>query len=897
MSTLELGDALDGYEPTPGVVDEVVHPDATLRPHWKHVGSALNALGTDELRRRQRDVHRLLQADGATYRILATDRAVPWKLDAVPLLISSEEWAAIEDGIIQRAVLLDLVLRDLYGDQRLLQRGVIPPEIVFRHPGYSPACHDIALPDRSQLFTYAVDLGRDADGRFQVVSDFAQAPAGSGYALENRVVLSRVFPSLYRDAQVHRVAPFFRALRAGLEALGSHRSSNPRIVVLSPGTRSETAFEHAYTASHLGYSLVEGSDLVVRNGSVFLRSLGGLEPVDVILRRVDGDFCDPLELRGDSQLGTPGLVEACRQGTVSVVNTIGSAAIENPALNAFLPAAAQALLGQDLLLPSVTSWWCGDPEGRAAVLADVANMVVTAIDGRDGPYVGPMLTDAERAEVERRVEADPRRWAAHAMVPLSTTPTLTTAGLAPRRTLLRTYAVAGGGSYKVMAGGLTRVAPDTSTGLISSQAGALAKDTWVLSSEPEPPSMLWLRTEPAIGVDGPFGGLSGRAAENLFWVGRYAERAESVVRLLRAIHDRRSDQMTADQASVTTVEVLMEALYTVTYTVPVAPRPTLPPDSSGLDGPPPGNPVSEPVAGDPAEGPSVGETPAVDPDGGRDDLAFDELFSLTCDAGRPGSLAYAVARLLVSAEAVRDQLSIDTWQITSELEHQLKTLSTTAAERQDVVQGTLGNVMESLLALHGLAGESMIRDAGWHFLEAGRRIERGLNLVHLLSATLSSERDQATDSLVLESVLLSAESIITYRRRYRSRAGVPTVLDLLVADPGNPRSLRYQVDRLTDALAELPPAGPAGALSGAQRVALQLSTVIQLADTADLAWSDPAGWRPGLVDFFDLTRGLLEEAGLAVTTTNFAHLPPRRALDEIGSSPDGGVGPPSEVGS
>lgn len=885
-----------GYRPSPGVIDEVVGDDAALRGHWHHVGSALTALGTDELLRRQRDVHRLLEADGATYRILSNERAQAWKLDALPLLLSSEEWGTIEDGVIQRAVLLDLVLRDLYGEQKLLQRAVIPPEVVFRHSGFMPPCHGIALPNDSHLFTYAVDLGRDDDGTFRAVGDYSQAPSGSGYALENRVVLSRVFPSLYRDAQVHRVAPFFRALRAGLESLGEHRSDRPRIVVLTPGTRSETAFEHAFVASYLGYSLVEGDDLVVRHGSVFLRSLGGLEPVDVILRRVDGDFCDPLELRPDSRLGTPGLLEACRQGSVAVVNPIGSAAIENPALNAFLPAAAQALLGQDLILPAVTAWWCGEPDGRNAVVSDLANVVVQRIDGADGPYVGPSLTRAQRDELTRRIDADPRAWTGHEMLPLSTTPTLDPSGvLQPRRTLLRTYAVAGDDSYKVMAGGLTRVAPDEATRIISSQDGALAKDTWVLSSEPEPPSMLWLRNEPPFEAPDPFGGLSGRAAENLFWVGRYAERAESVVRLLRAVHDRRSDQTPSDVAYSQAVDVLMQSLYAATYSFPMLPPPPAPYEGSGLDGrqtngsgiDPDGNPIDhdDPTSVDDERAAPSGDGEAV---GGG--ATVSELFSLACDAGRPGSLAFAVSRLLVSAEAVRDQLSIDTWQVTSALERQLDVLSTAPRERQDVVQGTLGDVMQSLLALHGLAGESMIRDPGWYFLEAGRRIERALNLVQLLSATLSSERDAATDSLVLESVLVAAESIITYRRRYRSRAGVATILDLLISDAGNPRSLLYQIDRLDEALAGLPTPTSPGSLSPAQRLVLQLSTAVKLVDTEELARADAAGWRPALVDFFDLARSRLEQIGRTVSESSFAQLPPQRGLDVAPATPEEMVG-------
>ncbi|MEL7154964.1 MAG: circularly permuted type 2 ATP-grasp protein [Actinomycetota bacterium] len=839
MSVSSASFDLDGYHPTPGLVDEVL-TDGVYREHWERVGSAIGALGTAELQRRQEDVRRLLAADGATYRILDTDRTQAWKLDAIPLLLSSSEWAGIESGVMQRAVLLDLVLRDLYGEQKLLQRGVIPPEVVARDPGFVRPFHGVHLPDESQLFTYALDLGRDDEGRLHAVADYTQVPSGSGYALENRVVLARVFPSLYRDAQVHRVAPYFRALRTGLEALGEHRSETPRIVVFTPGARSETAFEHAYLASYLGYGLAEGGDLVAADGHVYLRTLGGRQRVDVILRRVDAAYSDPLELRPDSQLGVPGLLEACRRGNVVVVNTLGSPAIENPALNAFLPAVADALLGQELRLPVVPTWWCGRADDCRVVLRRAGELVFKPIDGagrrRNGMVVGSELSAGELDALRSRIEADPGNWVAHETLALSTTPTLTSEGLRPRRTLLRTYAVARGGSFVVMAGGLTRVAPDEATAVISNQTGALAKDTWVLSSEPETPPLLSLgpgSMTPA--VEDPVGALAERAAENLYWVGRYAERAESVVRLLRVVHDRRTDLTPNDAAGHRSVNVMLQALAIATYTVHR--------DSA----------QAEPPAPDNAEA---------------------ELFSLACEPRRPGSLAFAVSRLLAAAEAVRDQLSIDTWQVTSSLERLLGTLSTTSPERQDVVQGNLGSVMQSLLALHGLAGESMVRDAGWHFMEAGRRIERFHHLTMLLRATLADERDGATDSQVLESVLVAAESIVTYRRRYRSRSQVRTLLDLLLADPDNPRSLRYQIDRLGESLDALPAAGAAEPIGSAQRLVLQLSTTIRLADTAALATANDDGVRTELVTLCDELLSTVERAALAIAEGSFA--PPRR---------------------
>ncbi len=831
---------LGSYSLRSGGGDEAIDESRSFREHWAHLGPAIEALGVEELRSRQNDIGRLLEADGASYRANSSNQTQPWKLDVIPMLVSSAEWAAIETGIVQRAVLLDLVLRDVYGERKLLKRGVIPPQLVFEHPGFIRACDGIALADQSQLFTYAVDLGRDESGAYRVLADHAQAPSGSGYALENRVALSRVFPSLYRDAQVHHVAPYFRSLRAGLQAIAAHRSDDPRIVVLSPGIHSETAFEHAYLASYMGFSLVEGSDLLVQNGSVFLRAPGRLEPIDVILRRVDADYCDPLELRPESRLGVPGLLEAIRRGNVAVVNTIGSGAIENPALNAFLPAVAQALLGQDLQLPGVATWWCGSSTDLAFVLDHLDGLVCKMISGNRQvrSLFGPMLSTSERDDLRQQILAEPTNWVAQEPLALSTAPTLTVEGVRPRRAILRTFAVARDGSFAVMPGGLTRVAPDESSQRISNQAGAVAKDTWVLASEPELQSDFWLRSGPPRSDPDSVDTLSERAAENLFWVGRYAERAESVARLLRVVHDRRNSETASNPSGQLAVQVLLDTLSITTFTTPRTTNSTNPQRSD------------------------------------------DELFALSVDASRPGSLAYSATRFLSAAEAVRDQLSIDTWQLTGTIEKQLHTMSLTPVGRQDVVQGTLSVILQSFLALQGLAHESMVRDAGWHFMEAGRRIERFQHVALLLKAAFQIERDSQTDSLVLESVLMAAESIITYRRRYRSKAQVETVLDLLVADPGNPRSMRYQAERLDEAVAGLPGNRHLSGPSPEERELLELFTVIRSTDTGALSRSGEDLARLELITYLDDLRERAGTVASEIAKRSFTQLPPQRSLTE-----------------
>jgi uncharacterized circularly permuted ATP-grasp superfamily protein/uncharacterized alpha-E superfamily protein len=846
---------LEGYDP--GITDELVGSGRGVREHWLRIGHTLNELGVDELRRRRHESDRLLDEDGVTYNVLPasdgdlspTRRSRRWVLDPVPAVLPSDEWSTIERAVIQRTELLNLVLADLYGPRALIRSGVIPAELVYADPGFVRAWDQVRIAGPVQLVTSGFDIARAPDGSHVVLADRAQAPSGFGYALENRVVASRVFPSLYRDSEVHRLAPFFRTLRAALQAAAPPGTDDPRIVVLTPGPHSETAFEHAYLARYLGYSLVEGSDLTVRGGKVWLRSLGHLERVDVILRRVDPWYCDPVELMPGSHLGVPGLVDACRRGNVSVINPLGAGAVENPALLAYLPRIAHELFGHDLHLPSVRTWWCGDHVARREALDGIDRHVFKQLTAagsqtvaRPAPVFGALLTTEGRATLRRRIEAEPRRWVAQEHVELSTTPTLTEHGIEARPSVLRTYTAARGDSYAAMPGGLTRVAPQRDSAAISNQAGAISKDTWVLASEPERLTGFWLQSGPPVLATNPEGSMSARAAENLFWLGRYAERAEGLVRVLRAVGDRRNEfQHSASDAGSECLEVLLRTLTEVTATWP-------------------GFAASDPSA-------------LADPG--------DELRSLVVDEHRAGTLAYDARRLLDAAYAVRDQLSNDTWLVIGTLERDLLG-SAAATYPRGVGSATLSRVLQALLALAGLQNESMVRDPGWRFMEAGRRLERAIGLVDLLRSTVTTQRSTATDSLVFESVLLAAESIITYRRRYRSHAQLETMLDLLVLDAGNPRGLTYQVQMLTEAVSGLPDGAStmpaAGRMSPAERHTLETLSAVRLADTTALAAVGPDGRRTDLLAFLERLEAGLQAIGAAITAAHFTPLQTQRSL-------------------
>ena len=806
--------AAPDYQPLDGCYDEMLDDQGRPRAHWERLAGAFAELGLDELHRRREEATALLDQDGVVYNAYGETPAPGrrWRLDPLPTVLSSREWEAIERGVIERAELLSLILEDIYGPRELLRRRLLPPEIVFGHSGFLRACDQIRLPTPQQLFTYAVDLGRDDRGETVALADRTQAPSGAGYAMENRTVISKVLPSLYRDAQVHRLAPFFRSLRAGLQEAAPTQAEDPRIVVLTPGPLNETAFEHAALAATLGYPLVQGSDLTVRGDRVWMHSIGQFEPVDVILRRVDGLYCDPLELRPDSQLGVPGLLEMARAGRISIVNPVGASVLENPALMAFLPRLGEHLIGAEPQLPSIPTWWCGHPESLRYVLGHLEELVLRPISRDLGVTLrlGWELSSEDRDELARRIERDPHAWVGQARVPMASVPILGDSALESRRSVLRTFAIARRDSYVVMPGGLTRVEGAVTGVSISNQAGAIAKDTWVLASEPETLSAFWLQSGPAVeGID-PMASIPSGAAEDLWWLGRYAERAEALTRLLRTVIDRGNEFGSGtNPAGTAAVQALQRAL--------------------------------------------------------------------AWTFGADSTLAQPVRAMLDNAYAVRDQLSRDTWLVIGPLERTLAQLDAPLSAAQSLPQAALQQVIQSLLALGGLGVESMVRDLGWRFMDAGRRLERSIQLVSLLRATVEQAQGTAIDSLILESVLSAAESIITYRFRYRSHAQLETVLELLLRDPGNPRSLAYQLDRLTEDLDALPHSAPMR-LRDEQRLVLEAYTGLRLADLATLVEEDDQGVRRQLQTELGRLHQLLLLAGDAVDRSHFVHTTPTFAL-------------------
>jgi uncharacterized circularly permuted ATP-grasp superfamily protein/uncharacterized alpha-E superfamily protein len=813
------GMVLNGYAGLAEGFDELVSRDAELRPHWHTFARGIDELGLDEFTNRWREAQQLIRENGVTYNVYGDPRGMdrPWQLDPIPLVISAAESERLKQGLVQRARLLELVLADIYGPQKLLSEGLLPAELIFANPCFLRPCHGIRLPASRHLHLVAFDLGRGPDGNIHVLGDRTQGPSGAGYALENRIVLGRMLPEVFKACNVERLALFFRTFRDTLRSHAPHNRDNPRTVLLTPGPYNETYFEHAYLARYLGFILAEGADLTVRDQRLYLKFLDGLQPVDAVWRRLDDDYCDPLELRGDSFLGVPGLVQAVRAGNVVVANSLGSGYAESPALLPYLPALCRRLFGEDLLIPSVPAYWCGDPRSLEHVLANLGNMVIKAAFSsmRLEPIFSDKLDAHRRHELGERIRARPWAYVGQERLTLSTMPVMSEQGIVPRHVATRAYLCADEDSFQLMPGGLTRVTASAETMVVSLQKGGGSKDTWVLSEAPVSDFTLLRPVGESIALSRAGNDLPSRAADNLFWLGRYVQRAEDMVRLLRGILVRLTEK--SGVADVPELPMLLRSVTHLTQALP------------GFLG-----------------------------EGASEQLAHPEreLLSLIFQGERVGSLSYNYRCIQRAAASVRDRISMDMWRILSSLPHEDAYDANDPPTLSDVLD-LLNQRVLILAGFGGIAMESMTRGHGWRFLDMGRKIERAAHTIGLLRWTMiSSSVAFASGSIVrgeegplLEALLEIADSSMTYRRRYLSGVQSAAMLDLLIADESNPRSLVFLLQSLRDVIAQLPHDPQAAVRPPEERMIVALLTSVQLADIQELAKIEDSGRRPRLERF------------------------------------------------
>ncbi len=809
------------YEPVPGVYDEIFDPAGQPRPAWASLVESLEGLGAEELARRCESAQRMLRENGVSYNVYDDPRGLhrPWELDPFPIVLGEVEWSVLHDGLAQRAELLELILADLYGPRRLLREGLLPPELVFANPTYLRECAVDPSVKRRWLHLYAADLGRSPDGEWWVLADRTQAPSGMGYVLENRIVLSRSLPEPFRASHVQRLAHFFRCLQDAFHWVAPRPVEEPRVALLTPGPWNETYFEHAYLARYLGATLVEGADLTVRESVLYLKTLGGLERIDVLLRRVDDEFCDPLSLRSDSTLGVAGLLHCVRANQVGVMNALGSGLVESPALLAFLPALSQVLLNSELKLPSVATWWCGEPSALAYVLDHLDSLVLkpTFPGPQREPVFAGSLSKARRAKLVEQLRADPVAYVAQERVSLSSAPVWNDGRLEARHVGLRTYAVARANeTWEVMPGGLARAGIARDSLVVSMQRGGCSKDVWIRTAEP--PHDLSLLRPAGSAVELKRGGteLPSRVADDLFWLGRYVERVEGITRMLRTIVSQLSGRELGERSDL---EPLCAALEEQ-----APPGIVQGPGTSGLEA-------------------------------GVLELLFESP---------DGALRTTLRTVHQLAFSLRDQLSLDTWRVLSELSQTLDIPYPSLVSARIA----LNRMILQLSAWSGLAVESMTRTLGWRFAEMGQRVERASYMTSLLSHALVLSAP--TETTRLQMLLDTAESVITYRRRYRGELQVEAVIDLLLNDETNPRSVGFQLRALYDHVRHLP-----GSTDGApprieERIALSLLARLRLADVHELSRVE-AGKRLALEDVLARTSEELPAVSDALSRSYLSH--------------------------
>ena len=677
------------YALLPGIPDEMVGPDGQVKPVWRKLIAAFDDLGAAELAGRFERADQYLRDAGVFYRKYdgAEGKERAWPLAHVPLLIGEADWQQITTGLTQRAELLERMMADIYGNNDLVRRGILPPELIARNTEFLRPMVGVQPASGHFLHFCAFELGRGPDGGWWVLGDRTQAPSGAGFALENRVATTRALSDVYAGLHVHRLAGFFRAFRDSLNGLAGREGG--RVGILTPGQHNETYFEHAYIARYLGFMLLEGEDLVIENGKVMVRTVSGLKSVSVLWRRMDASFADPLELRYDSRIGTPGMTEALRQGSISMVNALGSGILETRAFSAFMPRLARELMGKELALPTIATWWCGQPAERQHVIDNFDQLMVgpafatgLAIDDHKATFLGSTLGENERAAMIRRLETEGSSLVGQEPVRLSTAPVHINGRLEPRPITLRVYAARTSEGWIIMPGGFARVGSTTDTTAIAMQSGGQAADVWVISDEPVERVTLLPQDGERL-VRNSAGSLPSRAADNLLWLGRYAERCEATVRILRAYNARLAELSNPD---------LPILKHTRTY---------------------------------------------------LDRIGVDAKYAM------PPGLLSAIDSAVHSAGQIRDRFSPDGWLALADLRKTSRNFAARVQPGDDATRA-MTVLLRKLAGFSGLVHENMYRFAGWRFLEIGRRLERSIQIAGIVGWFTGAKAPEGALDMLLE---------------------------------------------------------------------------------------------------------------------------------------------------
>lgn len=821
--------------------DEMYSLNSGMKPYWNKLLTEFDTLGITGLTARQKDIDWLLSENGVTYNVYNDPKGMhrPWNLNVVPFMLHQDEWTKVEAGLKQRAELLNLVLKDVYGERKLIKNGIVPYEVIYGHRGFLRQCSGMELKLEQYLSIYAADLCRGTDGRLWVVNDRTEAPSGMGYALENRSTTSRILSDMYAEMKVKRLSGFFQEFNQMLIDAAPGKKENPTIVILTPGSHNETYFEHAYMASFLGYPLVQGNDLVVRDGFLWMKSLQGLKQIDVVLRRVDDAFTDPLELREDSHLGVAGLLDVVRRKNVAVINPIGSGVIENPGLIPFMPAIAKYFLEEELKLPQIASWWCGQEKERNYVLEHISELVIKRIDrtNRESIYFCEQMSAKELEELKKVIIERPYRFVAQERINFSTAPNLSKDKLEPRNVVARSFCIASKGEYSVMPGGLVRVAPDGETVRVSNQRGGTSKDFWILDDAEikEDNNRHWQKKS-SIAISG-LDDLPSLTAENLYWAGRYVGRTLVNARFLRTVMRQMAIVQNRDEKPDSEkLKVLFKAVTQLTGTYP------------GF--------VEKDKNGNLAM-----------------DNPYEEMLSVILDKNRIGSLAHTISMFSNSYYSIRNLWSSDMWRVFENIQKLWNALVEGEDHSINKILKVLNQLITRLIAFMGLIEESIMVQQGLLLYFIGLQLEQSTLNITKCRALLTIKYDEQVEYDLLEYLLTSHESLNIYRYSYRSHIELAHVLDLVVLDLDYARSLTFMINRIQKDIARLPHSKHDHQLNNYQKYIFEAFSKLRLAESTKLAMtkSETDFKREELDTLLEELSDLLYKASQSISNTYFNH--------------------------
>ena len=813
--------------------DEMFDNECNIRPHWKDIIAGLENAGIKQLEQKQLEIDWRLEDNGVTYNIYNDPEGNNrrWNLDPIPLVITSQEWEEVSKGLRQRAKLLNLIFKDLYTEQRLIKEGIVPAEIVFGHKSFIPEVFNFKNKDYYSLRFYASDISRGPDGKFWVINDRTQSPSGLGYAIENRLTMNSISNDLYPNVEIKKMAKFIEGYKNMLKSLSPSNQENPLIALLTPGPLNETYFEHSYLSSYLDLTLVQGEDLLVKNNHLWLKSLKGLRRVDTLIRRVDAQYCDPLELKNNSHLGVAGLVNEVREDNLSMINPIGVGILENIGLNPFMKNIAKFLLDEELLLPQIATWWCGQKKELDFVLENLKNLIVKKIDRTDNieVYFANKFNEEQLLELSEKIKKNPHYYVGQEIIDFSTTPSYSKGKIEPRNTVIRAFSYLDKDDYQVLQGGLIRVSPSKDSLVVSNQKGGASKDLWILGKDEDFIGNNIFKNRAFF--DSRLENISTKRAENLFWMGRYLSRAITTARMIRfnlksMLNINRYDDNTNSKQ---TTKILNTALTHLTMCYP-----------GFLD-----EELKQPLA---------------------------EIISLIKDKNRVGSLSFSLSLLSNLNASVKNLLTMEAWRIYEKMQKEWNNYNKREVLSYKDHINELDKLLIYLMAYKELIDESIFKEQGLILYDIGCKIEISQLLISKLRSLLTLKLDKLLEYDVLDSMLNSYESYNSYRAYYKSSLDLKNVLDFLLFNTKYPKSLIYIITQLLEDLKELPKNSHSSRLSNFEEPVFKAFSMITLANSNKLLEikEDEFIYKE-LENFLSIISDLLSKTSEELTKTYFSH--------------------------